>query len=205
MIASELILTQEDAIALRLTDAYSIHRIVYDLFEDIRTDEEKKNSIPSGILFADKGVRDGKHLISILSNRPPKNPILGTLRSRPIPDSFLSHGQYIFEVTLNPTKREKNSGKLITIRGHETIRKWFTDKALESWGFRPNEATLRVETNTVQRFRKNENQQVTHSSVTFLGDLQVIDQNKFANSFRQGIGRGRSFGFGLFQIIPTLK
>ncbi len=205
MIASEFVLTREDAIALRLTDAYSVHRIVYDLFEDVRTEEEKKKSIPSGIMFADKGICDGKHLILILSNRPPKNPSQGTIQSRPIPDLFLAHNRYLFEVTLNPTKREKSSGRTIAIRGDETLRKWFIEKALESWGFRPNEATLRLETNTTQRFWKNENQQVTHSSVTFLGDLQVVDKDKFAESFRQGIGRGRSFGFGFFQIVPILK
>jgi len=205
MIASELVLLREEAIALRLTDAYSIHRIVYDLFEDVRSDEEKKKSVPSGILFADKGIRDGKRLILILSNRSPKNPLRGALRSRSLPDSFLIHDRYIFEVTMNPSKREKKSGKTIAIRGYDAIRKWFLEKAPEAWGFRVNEETFRVEMMTTQRFWKSEDNRVTQSSATFMGNLQVIDRGKFAESIQRGIGRGRAFGFGFLQVVPIVK
>jgi len=34
------------------------------------------------------------------------------------------------------------------------------------------------------------------------GELYVIDSEQFKQSFRQGIGRGRAFGFGLLQIVP---
>ena len=36
------------------------------------------------------------------------------------------------------------------------------------------------------------------------GQLQVIDRDRFQESFAQGIGRGRSFGCGLLQIVPLL-
>ena len=43
MIASALHLSRSDVKALKITDAYSLHRVVYDLFDDIRTETEKKS------------------------------------------------------------------------------------------------------------------------------------------------------------------
>jgi CRISPR system Cascade subunit CasE len=205
MIASEFILTQEEAITLKLTDAYSVHRIIYDLFEDVRSDEEKKKSISSGILFVDKGVQDGKYIIWILSTRPPRNPLRGSLQYRQISDSFLTHDRYIFEVIMNPTRRESSSKKIVAIQAGEALRKWFLEKAPQTWGFRVNENTLRVDMLKPQKFWKNGNSAVTHSKARFIGDLQVVDRDKFAESFRRGIGRGRAFGFGFLQVIPIAK
>ena len=55
MIASVLHLSRADVKALKITDAYSLHIAVYSLFDDIRTENEKQKSVPSGILYADKG------------------------------------------------------------------------------------------------------------------------------------------------------
>jgi len=54
---------------------------------------------------------------------------------------------------------------------------------------------------SVQTFKKD-GQTVTHGSATLKGELQVTDREQFNQSFRQGIGRGRAFGFGLLQIVP---
>lgn len=205
MIVSELVLTREEAIALKLMDTYSVHRIVYDLFEDVRTEKEKTESVPSGILFTDKGIRDDKRLILILSNRPPRIPQQGTLQCRPLSDSFLMHDRYRFEVKMNPTKREKSSGKTIAIRGFEAIRLWFLERATEAWGFRVNEEGLRVNITSDQRFWKNPHNKVTQAVATFSGELEVVNREKFINSIQNGIGRGRAFGFGLLQVVPVLK
>ena len=39
-------------------------------------------------------------------------------------------------------------------------------------------------------------------SATLKGELRVTDLDYFRQSFLQGIGRGRAFGFGLLQIVP---
>jgi len=54
---------------------------------------------------------------------------------------------------------------------------------------------------SVQTFKKD-GQTVTHGSATLKGELLVTDREQFNQSFRQGIGRGRAFGFGLLQIVP---
>lgn len=37
------------------------------------------------------------------------------------------------------------------------------------------------------------------------GVLQVLDLELFTKSFTHGIGRGRSYGCGLLQIVPLIE
>src|SRR5579872_3062928 len=119
MIASVWHLTSADMKALRITDTYSLHRIVYSLYEDVRTESEKLTSMPSGILYVDKGGDWSGRRILMLSDRLPRDPEFGKLESKCIPDNFFQHGRYAFEVTINPTKRDKNTRKIIPIIGRE--------------------------------------------------------------------------------------
>ena len=52
MFASRYRLSPHDAKALRVTDTYSLHRVVYGLFDDVREGDREKGS---GILFVDMG------------------------------------------------------------------------------------------------------------------------------------------------------
>lgn len=55
MIASVLHLDRKAVKVLRITDPYSLHRVVYSLYEDARDAGQKNISQTSGILFADQG------------------------------------------------------------------------------------------------------------------------------------------------------
>ena len=46
LIASVLILSRRDIKALRITDPYSLHRVVYSLFEDIRSPSKNRLAKP---------------------------------------------------------------------------------------------------------------------------------------------------------------
>lgn len=202
MYAAVLRLSRNDVKALKITDAYSLHRVVYDLFEDVRTQPQKQASLPSGILYADKGGDFNSRLILMLADRPPNPaPEHGEVESKTIGAVFLQHHRYAFEVTVNPGKRDKQTGKIVAVRGREAITAWFIDRAEKSWGFKVNPINLQIEKMSVQTFKKD-GQIVTHGSATLKGELQVIDREQFDQSFRQGIGRGRAFGFGLLQIVP---
>ncbi len=201
MIASELKLARADIKALKVTDAYSLHRVVYDLYEDVRTEAEKSSSMPSGILYADKGGNHQSRQILILSTREPKQPVYGQLKSKHIPELFLQHDRYIFEVILNPSKRDKNTGKINVLRDKGEITQWFINKASQTYGFSVNLQNLQVNNNGVHSFEKKTHL-VTLGSATLKGELEVIDRARFEKSFKQGIGRGRAFGFGLLQIVP---
>ena len=201
MIASVLQLCRADCKALHITDAYSIHRVVYDLFEDVRSEDEKQAGKSSGILYVDKGGDFHRRRILMLSNREPRQPEHGELQSKPIPEDFLQHDHYGFEITINPTRRDNASRKLIPIRGRDEVAAWFIERAQKRWGFKAAAEQLQVQQLGVQRFEKS-GRTLTHGSATLKGVLEVTDRERFARSFRQGIGRGRAFGFGLLQIVP---
>jgi len=192
MIASVLRLSRSDCKALKIIDAYSIHRVVYDLFPGESRD----------FLFVDKGGDFHARQILILSDRSPEIPKYGVIQSKLIADSFLEHDNYGFEVTLNPTKRDKQTGKTVAIRGRENLLQWLLDKA-PSLGFKIQAESLEIRHAGVQTFDLGNGKIVTHNSATFVGRMKVTDRAKFQQSFRKGIGRAKGFGFGFFQIIPV--
>ena len=201
MIASILRLSPKDIKTLRITDEYSLHRVVYSLFEDKRTEQEKNASIPSGFLYADKGGDIDGRLILLLSDRAPRKPEQGTLESKTVDDTFLTFERYRFEVVINPSQRDSKSRKIIALRERNDIAQWFIEKAPASWGFRVYPTTLDVTTLQTKQFVK-QGHSVTHGSAALTGELEVVDRSLFVTSFQQGIGRGRAFGFGLLQIAP---
>jgi len=200
--ASVLRLSRADQNTLKIKDAYGLHKVVYGLFDDIRSDAEKQGSPPSGIVYADKGGDFNTRQVLMLSNREPhQTPQFGKVQTTPIQSRFLAHERYVFEVIVNPGKRDNQTGKIVPIRGREAIAQWFLERALQSWGFRVHPDNLQTDKISVQVFEKS-GKTITHGSATLKGELAVIDRDRFRHSFTQGIGRGRAFGFGLLQIVP---
>jgi len=200
--ASVLRLSRADLNTLKIKDAYGLHRVVYGLFEDTRSDAEKQASVPSGIVYADKGGDFNSRQILMLSDRKPhQTPQFGTVETRSVPESFLNHTHYAFEVTLNPGKRDKQTGKIVPMRSREEVAQWFLGRAEISWGFSVNAENLQTERIGVQTFNKGD-RTITHGSANLKGELSVTGPDCFRQSFLQGIGRGRAFGFGLLQIVP---
>ncbi|MGL5336085.1 MAG: type I-E CRISPR-associated protein Cas6/Cse3/CasE [Enterovibrio sp.] len=200
---------------LKITDRYSLHRVVYSLFDDIRSTEQKKASVPSGIQWVDKGGDYFSRQILMLSNRLPNPTEHGELRTRALPENFLDHQHYRFTVVMQPTLRTNNSScvipdhkkkqKLLPIKGKEAISQWFIERAPCNWGFSVNPEQLQVEQVSVEQFMVQEQRQATQQHATLSGYLTVIDPAKFRASVASGIGRGRSFGCGLLQIVPVIE
>ena len=200
--ASALALSRQDIKILSVKDPYSLHRVVFGLFENVRSESEMESAVPSGILYADKGGDFHARKILILSNRKPhQTPQFGKIETRTVSSEFLSFDRYAFEVTINPTKRDIITGKILPITGRENILQWFMDRASESWGFSVKKESLELERTAVQTFEKA-GHRVTHGSATIKGELSIVDRSRFSESFLKGIGRGRAFGFGLLQIVP---
>lgn len=204
MILSSLYLSRSDIIALDIRDTYSLHRIVYSLFDDIRSDQQKLESVPSGFLYVDKGGDWEHRKLLILSDRAPNPPQYGHIESTILEESFLMHDHYGFEITLNPTKRDPSTGKTIPIRGRETIKEWFIKKAPVLFGFEVKVEKLQIQSLDVKVFDKK-GHRVTQGSASLIGELFVTDRSKFIDSFKKGIGRGKAFGFGLLQLIPLFN
>ena len=207
MIASVLHLDRKAVKALCITDLYSLHRVVYSLYDDVREAGQKGASQSSGILFADQGGDFHGRRILMLSNRSPAECIdgqYGHVQSKAIPGDFLDHTHYRFQVIVNPTTRDGSSRKLIPVKGREAIAEWFAKRALGSWGFSVSTNHLQIENVDVLRFRDKQQQTVTICQAHVKGLLSVTDHTIFCNSFTQGIGRARTFGCGLMQIVPLI-
>lgn len=208
MIASVLHLDRRDINALRITDPYSLHRVVYSLYEDVRDADAKSSSETSGILFADQGGDFHGRRILMLANRPPAESIegqYGHVQSKPIPEDFLNHTQYRFKVIVNPTRRDNASRKLLPVKGREAIGAWFADRAAASWGFAVPLNHLQVDKIDVLRFKDKRQHEVTICQAHVQGLLTLTDHMQFRRSFIQGIGRARAFGCGLLQVVPIIS
>jgi len=207
MIASVLHLDRPAMKALSITDAYSLHSVVYSLYEDVRNPEEKTASESSGILYADQGGDYKGRKILMLANRQPMDAVEGRhgeVQSKPIPDNFLEHSQYRFKVIINPTRRESASRKLMPVRGREDISQWFAERAIDSWGFSVVTEHLQVDKIEIHQFKDKQQRQVTIAQAHVQGLLHINDPAQFKHSFSRGIGRARAYGCGLLQIVPII-
>lgn len=207
MIASVLQLDRKSVKVLGITDAYSLHRVVYSLYEDVRDAQQKQSSMASGILYADQGGDVRGRKILMLANREPMAAVdgrHGVVQSRPIPGDFLSHERYRFKVVVNPTRRGSASRKLVAVRGRDDVAQWFTERAANSWGFAVSSEHLQVDKIDVLQFKDKQQRQVTIGQAHVQGLLHITDKDQFARSFSQGIGRARAYGCGLLQIVPVM-
>lgn len=208
MIASVLHLDRRAVKALRITDVYSLHRIIYSLYEDVRDIDEKQSSTASGILCADQGGDVRGRKILMLANREPMAAVdgqHGEVLSKPIPEDFLDHDQYRFKVIVNPTRRDSASRKLVAVRGREAVSQWFAERASSSWGFEVAPKQLQVDKIEVLQFKDKQKRSVTIGQAHVQGLLRITDKAQFSNSFTQGIGRARAYGCGLLQIVPIVE
>lgn len=207
LFASALHLDRAAVKALKMTDTYSLHRIVYSLFSDVRTETEKHSHIQSGIVYADQGGDFHGRKVLIVSDRQPAAQVegqYGEVISKPISDSFLAHSRYRFKVQVNPVRKDKQSGKRIAIKGRMDTARWFLQRASTSWGFEVDPQTLQVDTIEVLQFQDKAGRKVTLGKAHIQGQLTVTDPQQFHNSFKNGIGKGRAFGCGLLQIVPII-
>lgn len=208
LIASVLHLDRKAVQALKINDAYALHKAVYSLFPDVRSPEEKQASTPSGFLYADQGGDYKSRKILLLSDRQPEEQIggqYGEVQSKAVSDEFLQHTGYRFKVVVNPTRRDSASRKLAPVKGREAVAQWFVERAEKSWGFKVIHTQLQVDSTDVLQFKDKANRIITLAQAQIQGVLEVSDRERFIQSFRQGIGRGRAFGCGLLQITPITE
>ncbi|MGM0439661.1 MAG: type I-E CRISPR-associated protein Cas6/Cse3/CasE [Chlamydiota bacterium] len=200
--ASVLRLSRRDIAVLKIKDLYSLHKVVYGLYEDHRSEEQKAQGHSSGILWADKGGDFNSRQILMLSDRKPhQTPQFGEVESKIIRPKFVQHECYGFEVTLNPVKRCKATGKIVPIRQHEDIIAWSIERGRKSWGFDIDLQSLQIVNKSLIQFEKDNNK-VVYNKAVLKGTLTVKDRETFIESFLGGIGRGKAFGFGLLQLVP---
>ncbi|SMB83536.1 CRISPR-associated protein, Cse3 family [Pasteurella testudinis DSM 23072] len=201
--ASVLKLGRQDIKQFSIKDQYGLHKVIYSLFDKDELAEKRR------FLFCEKGSafdlykKEYVKQVILLSQQPPKS-VIGNyqvnIQTKSIPETFLNHRNYRFEIRMNVAKRINRSKKIIPLKNKEEILLWFLQKNAD-WGFQADPRMLQINAHNVMCFSKNE-KTVTLNAVTFQGVLQVQNHQLFSNSFIYGIGRGRSFGLGLLQLVP---
>lgn len=179
---------------LRLTDSYSIHRILLELIDDRRDPAENTSS---GLQWVDQGQTIYGRRVDFMSIHPIFERKLDedvVLEVKEIPDGFLEHEEYRFQILVNPVK--VRDGKRIPVVGAEKIEEWFLDKAAA----RGIKASVgRIDKIGRESFKKNDIR-VVYSRARISGVFKVEDQELFKKAFFTGIGKGRAFGFGFLQL-----
>ena len=207
LFATEMRLDRKALKQLNIKGPYSLHREVYKLYADIRSQEEKSASVSSGILYADLGGGNGFRRVLMLANRKPAlsaDEYPGRFICRKVPDSFLAHDHYRFRVIINPTRRESQSRRLVPLKKREDIAAWFENNAPTSWGFKVTSSSMDVQNMNVLRFEhERQKREITIARAEIQGILSVDSPEQFRNSFTRGIGRARAFGCGLLQLVPV--
>lgn len=192
MYLTEILLNAAFCFKNRITDDYSLHRVVYSMFP-----LEKQ---AGRFLYADKGARNGLRRVLVLSAVLPEIPadVMGTTRE--ISDRFFSAPAYRFEILLNPVKCSAQTGKREPVLGQLPLLNYFTEK-MTSWGFEAMPEKLEVRTLPSACFRRD-GQECRFHRVKYSGILKITDPEKFRACFNAGIGHGKAFGFGLLQLVP---
>ncbi len=182
----------------RLQDSYAWHRALWKSFHDI----DKRN-----FLFRVE-PKEEHCRIYLLSVKKP-NPLTWKLwewEVKAISESFLNHSTYHFQLCANPTIKQKQSGRKNGIRipicGKQELSEWLERKA-NSGGISVDTDFLQISPPVNQPFYKNRIRG-NHKRVDFQGVLNVEDREKFKESFNQGIGSAKAFGFGMLVLQPII-
>ena len=187
----------------KITDTYSLHRVVYDQFDLTGSCEEGQRQAPLWTVSNGDVV---KKLI-ILSSIEPRNveseAVMQARSVKEMPEDLLEHSDYLFKITVNPVLVRRNEKlKVIPIKDVTEIKKWFVNKCLKN-GMEVNCSSLDLISKKADIFKANNIKNVINKCVV-QGQLKVIDPEKFRYAIFNGIGRSKTFGCGLMQVLPFL-
>lgn len=176
---------------------------------------------------------EGAFRLWILSKRKPVRPQwchTDGFALKEIASSFLSHRYYAFDLRANPVKTivqrgpngetllrpngKRQCGKRVPLVKPEELQAWLVQKGkvrcrdqatgLEiPGGFRiVEEKPLEISPMVESHFRKK-GQSGYHGGVQFRGTLEVIDRDRFIETYQSGIGSAKGFGFGMLLLAPV--
>lgn len=109
---------------------------------------------------------------------------------------FAKGNKYRFRIFGNPTK--KINGKRVGMYKEEEQYNWLKRKA-ELGGFNLIQVNITRKEELSARVN-NRSSKMTFHGVQFEGMLQIANPEKFETTMRNGIGSGKSFGFGFLTI-----
>lgn len=215
----------EIARAEGIRDSYGWHKRLWECFPDA-PDVERD-------FLTRIDTLEGAFHLWILSKRKPVRPQwchTDGFALKEIASSFLSHRYYAFDLRANPVKTivqrgpngetllrpngKRQCGKRVPLVKPEELQVWLVQKGkvrcrdqatgLEvPGGFRiVEEKPLEISPMVESHFRKK-GQSGYHGGIQFRGILEVIDRDRFIETYQAGIGSAKGFGFGMLLLAPV--
>lgn len=217
----------EIARAEGISDSYAWHKKLWDCFPNVP--DQKRTEI--GFLTRIDTL-EGAFRLWVMAKHKPIRPQWcqpDDFALKDIATSFLTHRYYAFDVKANPVKAavqkdakgdpmlqpngKRKRGKRVPLVKPDELRAWLVHKSEVrcrdkvtgkdvTGGFRiVKEKSLEISPMMENHFRKK-GQDAYHGGVQFRGTLEVIDQERFIETYHAGIGSAKSFGFGLLLLAP---
>lgn len=183
----------EEFAEMSCNDFYKVHQAVWALFGDKKSERNflyrvlpQKNSV----------------IILIRSSYPIKtNPTIGTFFNK-VFYMKLNKGKYQLSATLNPVVEKsrmlqgKNNSARVPLIHEQDIKEWLTN-LLNKNGLKINTVKITPVYNNYSRIKR-----ATISTCNIFGVIEIFDELKALEAFEKGIGKERSFGYGMLCLIP---
>jgi CRISPR system Cascade subunit CasE len=203
---SQVVLEAAEASRKQLNDSYHWHKASWEAFPG-RPDSDR--NFLTRVDPSPEGFR-----LLLLSQVEPVRPDWcpePSWQSKAVAETFLKHERYRFDLHANPTKKirvghdgegtRKKNGKRVPVTSEDELRSWLSRKA-EAGGFRVIESSeTEISKPFRQPFRKN-GVMGHHAGVAFKGILKVAELSSFQETFCNGIGSAKAFGFGMLVLEP---
>lgn len=175
-------------------DPYQMHRTLAKAFGDRLTQAR--------LLFRVDWPRDSSpHVIAQSLVEPDWSALpvdYAEASFKPVSLDLPTNLRLMFRLLARPTKREKESGRRVSVRGDEALRGWLERKAASN-GF----AVESLRTNEIRWWdSKGGHRSQAIAAVQFDGVLVVTDPDKLREAVRNGIGPQKAYGFGLLSLAP---
>ena len=190
MVLSKLTLATYDRIKLGIIDEYDLHQFLFKLFPDIRSPKFLYYCSPETV---------SQFSVLIQSEDIPVSLEIGKIETKQIPDDFYRKGKYLFKLRISPVRRNKHHVNAVLSDAGDILewmnfKKEYTGITVESEGFEI------ISSGTIRMKQKRNSNRIVINYADVIGILTVNDLDKFKSTIRNGFGRCKGFGFGLFQL-----
>lgn len=184
---------------LRKDDPNEEHKFVMSLFPNLNLENPRQDF---GILFRREQLKYKRHYLIQSSTEPSlenmnlvdnddflRQTTIQTKEVSSIYENILLQEDFSYKIRVNTTM--SSQGKRIPVRGEKNIHDWWVLKA-SSLGFIIDGSRTAV---NIEQASKSKN--ATFSSSTISGIASVGEKDMIMKSVEDGIGRAKSYGFGM--------
>jgi CRISPR system Cascade subunit CasE len=188
MYLSKINLDHKTAAKRRLYNAYDWHQALWSGFGDRQGNRPFVYRVDSG----HKG-----HQVLMMSSVMPDDPAWGDWETKSVPKDYVKARQYMFQLRAHVVKRNADGEHFLT--DDADLSTWLETR-LQATGAELVKAINGMP--VVDRFKKTgDKKPLMFNRVDFTGVLNVTDPEGIRTALLNGVGRAKSFGYGMLQII----